>query len=107
MATTPEGKVKKTVSTLLKSVDGLFYTMPVPSGFGESTLDYIGCYRGKYFAVETKAPGKKPTDRQEAIIKKMREAGGSVFVIDGNLTELKEWLTTLQTPPNEASSSKS
>ena len=93
MATTPEGKVKKTVSTLLKSVDGLFYTMPVPSGFGESTLDYIGCYRGKYFAVETKAPGKKPTDRQQAIIAKMRAAGGAVFVIDGDLTELKSWIT--------------
>jgi hypothetical protein len=93
MATTPEGKVKKTVSTLLKSVDGLFYTMPVPSGFGESTLDYIGCYRGKYFAVETKAPGKKPTDRQQAIISKMRAAGGAVFVIDGDLTELKQWIT--------------
>ena len=93
MATTPEGKVKKTVSTLLKSVDGLFYTMPVPSGFGESTLDYIGCYRGKYFAVETKAPGKKPTDRQQAIIAKMRAAGGAVFVIDGDLTELKLWIT--------------
>lgn len=94
MATTPEGKVKKTVSTLLKSVDGLFYTMPVPSGFGESTLDYIGCYRGKYFAVETKAPGKKPTDRQQAIISKMRAAGGAVFVIDGDLTEIKQWITT-------------
>lgn len=94
MATTPEGKIKKTVSALLKSVPGLFYTMPVPSGFGESTLDYIGCYRGKYFAVETKAPGKKPTSRQEAIIDKMRKAGGTVFVIDGDLSELKHWIDT-------------
>lgn len=92
MASTPEGKVKKTVSSLLKSVPGLFYTMPVPSGFGESTLDYIGCYRGKYFAIETKAPGKKPTDRQNMVIDKMRKAGGKVFVIDGDLTELKNWI---------------
>jgi len=94
MANTPEGKVKKTVSALLKSVPGVFYTMPVPSGYGESTLDYIGCYRGKYFAVETKAPGKKPTDRQNMVIDKMRKAGGAVFVIDGDLTELKQWLET-------------
>ena len=92
MASTPEGKVKNTVSKLLKSVDGLFYTMPVPSGFGESTLDYIGCYRGKYFAVETKAPGKKPTGRQDMIIEKMRKAGGAVFVIDGDTTELRNWI---------------
>lgn len=68
--------------------------MPVPSGFGESTLDYIGCYRGKYFAVETKAPGKKPTDRQNMIIDRMRKAGGAVFIIDGDLTELKHWIDT-------------
>ena len=68
--------------------------MPVPSGFGESTLDYIGCYRGKYFAVETKAPGKKPTDRQNMVIDRMRKAGGKVFVIDGDLTELKQWIDT-------------
>lgn len=97
MANTPEGKVKKTVSLLLKSVPGLFYTMPVPSGFGESTLDYIGCYRGKYFAIETKAPGKKPTDRQNMVIDKMRKAGGAVFIIDGDLTELKQWITETTT----------
>lgn len=71
--------------------------MPVPSGFGESTLDYIGCYRGKYFAIETKAPGKKPTDRQNMVIDKMRKAGGKVFVIDGDLTELKQWITDTTT----------
>lgn len=71
--------------------------MPVPSGFGESTLDYIGCYRGKYFAIETKAPGKKPTDRQNMVIDKMRKAGGKVFVIDGDLTELKQWITETTT----------
>ena len=93
MGVTPEGRIKRAVSRLLKDTPTLFYTMPVPSGFGESTLDYIGCYRGKYFAVETKAPGKKPTDRQNMIIKKMRDAGGAVFVIDGDLSELKQWLT--------------
>lgn len=57
-------------------------------------MDYIGCYRGKYFAVETKAPGKKPTDRQNMIIDRMRKAGGAVFIIDGDLTELKHWIDT-------------
>jgi len=91
---TPEGKVKKQVSTLLKSYSCLFYTMPVPSGFGESTLDYMGCYRGHYFAIETKAPSKRPTPRQQTVIAQMQQAGGAVFVIDGDLTELKQWLDT-------------
>lgn len=94
MATTPEGKVKKTVSSLLRSIPELYYFMPVPSGYGESTLDYLGCYRGQFFAIETKKPGGKPTDRQNMMIERMRKAGGQVFVIDGDLTELKNWIET-------------
>jgi hypothetical protein len=89
---TPEGIVKRRVSALLKSYKDLFYTMPVPSGYGESTLDYIGCYRGRFFSIETKKPGGKPTGRQTAVIALMEQAGGKVFVIDGDLTALKEWL---------------
>ncbi len=92
MATTPEGKVKATVSKLLRSTPGIYFFMPVPSGYGESTLDYIGCYRGYFFSVETKKPGGKPTDRQNMIIERMRKAGGAVFVIDGDLSELKTWI---------------
>lgn len=92
MATTPEGKVKQKVTALLKSIPGLYYWMPVPGGFGESTLDYIGCYRGRFFAVETKAPGKKPTPRQQQMIALIERAGGKAFVIDGELTELETWL---------------
>jgi hypothetical protein len=92
MTNTPEGKVKRRVSALLKSVPGLWYDMPVPSGFGGSTLDYIGCYRGQFFAVETKRPGGKPTERQLAIISRIKAAGGVVFVVDGELSELESWL---------------
>ena len=96
MASTPEGKVKRAVSGLLKATPGVWYTMPVPSGYGESTLDYIGCYLGRYFAIETKAPGKKPTARQKQIIAAMQRAGGKVFVIDNThdeaLEELRAWL---------------
>lgn len=92
MAATPEGKVKKTISALLKSVPGMYFFMPVPSGYGESTLDYLGCYKGRFFAVEAKAPGKKPTDRQIMMIERMRRAGGTVFVIDGDITELRNWI---------------
>lgn len=92
MSSTPEGKVKRKVSAILKTKDELYYFMPVPSGFGESTLDYIGCYRGRLFAIETKAPGKKPTDRQKTTIAMIERAGGRCFVIDGDTTELEEWL---------------
>ena len=88
---TPEAKVKKQVSELLKKF-GVYYEMPVPSGFGKSGLDYFGCFHGKHFAIETKAPGKKPTPRQELTITQIQRAGGKVFVIDGDCSELQRWL---------------
>lgn len=91
---TPEGKIKRKVSALLGATPELHYYMPVPGGFGAPTLDYIGCHRGEYFAIETKAPGKKPTDRQQQTIEAMQRAGGKTFVIDGDATllDLETWL---------------
>lgn len=94
MASTPEGRVKQKVSQFLMSLgEDLYYEMPVPGGYGKSGLDYVCTYRGKSFYIETKRPGAKPTERQEQVIKKMRRAGAAVFVIDGDLKELKEWIS--------------
>ena len=72
---TPEGRVKKQVSAMLKKY-GAYYEMPVPGGFGKSGLDYLGCFMGKFFSIETKAPGKHPTPRQLLTIKAIEAAGG-------------------------------
>lgn len=98
---TPEGRVKAAVKKLLtdsKRWGYIYQNWPVPSGYGKSTLDCIGCYRGVFFAVETKAPGGKPTIRQQEAIAEMREAGGAVFVIDDehNLGELEKFLAHVQ-----------
>jgi hypothetical protein len=92
MATTPEGKVKATVSKLLRATPNVYCFMPVPGGYGQSTLDYIGCCNGHFFAIETKRPGGRPTDRQRYIIEAIKRSGGAVFVIDGDLSELRNWL---------------
>lgn len=92
MAQTPEGKVKQKVSAILKATPGVYYFMPVPSGYGESTVDYIGCYLGRFFGIETKKPGAKPTDRQKQILAAIQRAGGATFVIDGDTSELEAWL---------------
>lgn len=93
---TPEGRVKKQVRALLNLYgDQLYHEWPVPGGYGKSGLDVIGCIRGRMFSIETKAPGKKPTKRQELTIMDIRKAGGVVFVIDGSfesMSALKEWL---------------
>jgi VRR-NUC domain len=92
MAQTPEGKVKSKVSGLLKATPDLYYFMPVQGGYGAATLDYLGCYLGRFFAIETKAPGKEPTARQVQTIASLQRAGAKVFVIDGDISELKYWL---------------
>jgi hypothetical protein len=70
--------------------------MPVQNGMGEPALDFHVCHRGMYAAIETKAPGKKPTSRQMQTIRKVVASGGSVFVIDSangtDLAQLIMWL---------------
>jgi len=98
MAQTPEGKVKAiTKKVLTDSIrfGYIWYNFPVPAGFGTPMLDVVGCFRGRFFAIELKAPGKKPTPRQKLCIAQMREAGGVVFVIDGDTTELERWLESV------------
>lgn len=95
MATTPEGKVKDSIKKTLKNV-GAYYFMPVQNGMGAPSLDFLGCFCGQFFAIEAKAPGKKPTKRQELTMGSMAATGGVVFVIDGDLTELNNWLTAME-----------
>jgi hypothetical protein len=82
---TPEGKVKAAVNRVLAPyiARGDVYTfMPVQSGYGKKTLDYLLCVRGHFVAIETKAPGKKLTALQQAYAREIEAAGGLVFAID-------------------------
>lgn len=93
MSTTPEGKVKAKVKDLLRKYDA-YWHCPVQNGMGNQALDFMhvqvpGC---PAFAIETKAPGKEPTVRQQRTIASIRKAGGTVFVIDGDTEELEAWL---------------
>lgn len=88
---TEEGKLKDQVKAFLKE-RGVWFNMPVPTGYGEPLLDFIGCYKGRFFAIETKAPGKKPTPRQALMIEKLRNA--KAFVVwDDNAYALETKLT--------------
>jgi hypothetical protein len=95
MATTPEGKIKTKVKQLLDNYRVHVYTyMVVPGGYGAPTLDWFGAVRGQAFAIEAKAPGKKPTLRQETIIRNMERGGVTVFIIndEAGLEVLDAWL---------------
>ena len=90
MSKTPEGELKDQVKAYLKErgVASLsrpdknavgYYHMKVPNGYGEPTLDFHGCYRGRFFAIETKAPGKAMTARQSLIAQAILQGGGYVM----------------------------
>jgi hypothetical protein len=94
---TPEGQTKRKIREVFNKYrsHGIYVFMSVPSGYGKSTIDYLGFICGLGFAVEAKAPGRKPTPRQKGIIEVIEESGVPVFVIDDDATlaKLDRWLT--------------
>lgn len=88
---TPEAIVKDKVKRIL-DLTGAYCFWPVQSGYGSQTLDCLGCYRGFFFAIETKRAGGKMTPMQRLTADKMQTAGSKVFLIDGDMTELENWL---------------
>jgi hypothetical protein len=106
MASTPEGLVKLKVRKLLAEYVGMYSFWPVPSGYGKTTLDVLCCYRGRFFSIETKAPGKKPTLRQMEEMIDIETAMGKSFIIAGvdspAFKRLTDWLDNLtETIPND------
>jgi len=91
---TPEGAVKKRTKDLLAKYNCYQY-WPVSNGMGAPALDCEGWVNGRPFAIECKAPGKRPTPRQEVTMERMRAAGAAVFVVDGSdlsVIALEVWL---------------
>jgi hypothetical protein len=84
MAMTPEGKVKKAVKEYLRA-RGVWFCIPMGTGFGKSGVpDFLCCKNGIFFAIETKAPGKRnnTTEMQKMQIAAICAAGGRALVID-------------------------
>jgi hypothetical protein len=76
-----EKTVKAAVKKRLREI-GAYQFWVVPFGLGDTTLDCIGCHKGTFFGIETKAPGKKPTLKQKLTMEEIEKAGGLVFLVD-------------------------
>jgi len=74
-----EADVKKELKKYLKNI-GAYWFMPVQMGYGASSIDFLVCYRGRFYGIETKRPGKLPTARQGAIMNAIQTAGGKAWV---------------------------
>jgi penicillin-binding protein-related factor A (putative recombinase) len=85
---TPEAKVKKQVVQQLKLLDA-YYFYPVTGGYGRSGVpDIVGCYKGKFFAIECKAGTNKPTPLQALNLEQIMLTGGIALVINEENVDL-------------------
>ncbi len=115
---TPEGRVKKQISAVLKNFPSVYSFMPVQFGMGASGVDYH-CVVGMLtqfangrvdmlpiaFFIEAKKPGGEPTGRQDLFLKERRDKQNcKCFVIDedpsirkgSGLDHLVEWLGEIE-----------
>ena len=84
MAQTPEGRVKAAVKKYLTE-QGAWWCMPVGTGWGRSGIpDFLVAWRGRFIAIETKAPGKlrNTTTMQDRELSNLNAAGAVAVVID-------------------------
>jgi hypothetical protein len=96
MARGPEHRVKHSVRKLLDATQYCYYFMPISGGFAAAGVpDFVGCHLGRFFAVETKAPGKKPTRLQEITMARITACGGKTFVVDGSDSSESEGFAAL------------
>jgi len=78
---TPEGRIKELIKRVLEKHKAYVF-MPVPTGFQSRSVDYFACVKGRFIAIEAKAPGKVPTSRQDYVLGLIKDAGGLTFVCD-------------------------
>lgn len=80
---TPESKIKNKINKLLASYGERVYSfMPVPSGFGRRTVDYLVCFDGLFVGIEAKRPGGRVTELQKGTLAEIRAASGATFVVE-------------------------
>ena len=79
---TPEGKIKSKIRKRLDAL-GCWYFMPPGGAYGRKGIpDFVGCYNGKFFAIEAKAGKGTTTVLQDVTIKRIRAHHGIALVVN-------------------------
>lgn len=96
-AMTPEGKVKKKLTDMLKR-HKVWYFYPVSNGLGRGGIpDVIAIVDGQFVGIECKADKtKQPSALQMKCGVEIKDAGGYWFLIYDDLTieQLEKWILT-------------
>jgi hypothetical protein len=97
---TPEGKVKAEIKKVLAEYE-CWYFMPAMNGYGRSGIpDFVGCYKGTFFAIEAKSANGKLTPNQEREIAAMLATGGRV-VVARSAEAVREMMGLIERGENE------
>jgi Holliday junction resolvase len=85
-------------AAILRYLNGLpeskFYNMHGSGWQGAGRPDLIGCYRGRFVAIEVKRPGEAPTKLQEHELQ-LWGMTGAVTMVATSLAEVKEMIGRL------------
>jgi Holliday junction resolvase len=82
MASTPEALVKKKIRKILDA-EGVYYAMPIGTGYGNSGVpDFLCCIGGRFVAIEAKAGKGKTTALQDDNIRRIRDAKGAAMIFN-------------------------
>jgi Holliday junction resolvase len=87
MAMTPEARVKRLVTTILKERN-IYYFYPATHGYGSSgTPDIVACYKSYFIGIECKSNLNKPTALQEHALNEITRCGGkAIWLNESNAT---------------------
>jgi len=87
-----EGDVKKAVKKIFARFgDQLWYYMPAANGYGRAGIpDFIGCYRGHFFAVETKFGSNDLSTNQVREVQNLKVADAQVWIVRESTLEAFE-----------------
>ena len=111
MAQTPEAAVKVKIKGYLLTLKHCWFYFPAAHGYGVNGVpDIVGCYRGVFFAVEVKAPGrlKTVTHLQQVQINGINAALGYAIAVDdvekvrvliGQIDKAQDGINQLMRPP--------
>jgi Holliday junction resolvase len=62
------------------------------SAYSSGLADLIGCWHGRFFAIEVKRPGEEPTPLQAQALREVRRSGGLAVWCD----QFEDFLTFAQ-----------
>ena len=91
---TPEGYEKDKIKKYLDSI-GAWYFCPYMAGFGKRGVpDIVACIYGRFWGIEVKREGKKPTPIQRRRMDEIIKEGGNVSAGTAAqvIAQLEHWL---------------